>query len=124
MNSKFFATILVLTASTTVFAADLTITFDVPVNIKSYPVPNQSLATWCEIRSAQGQVINANFKHFSLSDGGYSGSQQIRVDYQPEQAVNLKNYRCAILVEDRNGGIGKAIPTNATILSQVNGTFN
>jgi hypothetical protein len=115
----------ILTISTAALAAEAEINFDVPINIQNYPVPNQVLATWCELRTVQGRVLSGGPKHFPLSNGAYSGSQQVKVNYPISEAVNIKNYRCAILVERSTAGAGdsKTIPSDATILSQVNGTF-
>jgi hypothetical protein len=121
-----FAVVWCLLLPLITFAAEQSISFDVPIDIKSYPVENQDVAVWCELRTAQGQTVAANGKHFPLSGGVYSGSQQVKVLYQPQDAINIKNYRCAILVESKSAGAGtsKSFPTNGTILSQVNGSLN
>lgn len=105
-----------------------TVEFNVPVDVKSYPVPDGRVDVWCELRSSQGQGIEANGVSLKLSGGALSGFTHVKVHYVPEEAVNIRNYRCALVVETKSLSSGiemqsmaKAIPAGATILSQVSG---
>lgn len=109
-----------------------TVTFRVPVDVKAYPVPNGILSVWCELRSSQGQGIEAVGVPLKLSGGATSNGYlaQFKVNYKDEEAPNIRGYRCALVADTKGlyvsgSGSGqssaKAIPAGATILSQVSG---
>jgi hypothetical protein len=102
-----------------------TIDFNVPLDVKSYPVPNGRVDVWCELSNSQGQGIQANYVSLKLIGGTLSGFTHVKVNYLPEEAANIKNYRCALVAESKSMSSGlstaKAIPVGATILSHVGG---
>lgn len=105
-----------------------TVDFNVPIDVKSYPVPDGRVDVWCELRSSQGQGIQANGVSLKVSSGALSGFTHVKVQYTPEEAVNIRNYRCALIVDTKSLSLGsgmqsmvKTIPAGATILSQVSG---
>lgn len=110
------------------------VTFHVPLDLRSFPSP--TVEVWCELRTAQGQPIEAGMSVISVHNGASSGTAQVKVQYLPQEAATLKNYRCALAEGTRplsglGGGIGsgesrasaKSIPLDRTILQQVSGTL-
>jgi hypothetical protein len=102
-----------------------TVTFNVPIDVKSYPVPNATIGVWCELRSQQGQGLASNEVHVKLNGNAYSGMKQVPVGYTPADAVSIRGYRCALVddAKSKTSGLGapKAIPPGAAILSQITG---
>lgn len=105
------------------------IDFNVPLDVKTYPVSNTRVEVWCELHSLLGRSLEAGMSPARVVNGAVSGFVQVKVGYTPQEAPDIKNYRCALVADTgREVGIGsrasKSIPASATILSQVNGSFN
>ena len=110
-----------------------TVSFNVPMNVTSYPSP--SVEVWCELRTAQDQPIEAGMSVVGIHNGAGPGVALVKVNYVPQEAGAIRKYRCALVVESTRslgGGIGsaregtgyaKSIPVGATILQQVSGTL-
>lgn len=108
------------------------VTFNVPLDLRSFPSPN--VEVWCELRTAQNQPLEAGMSVIHVQNGARSGTAQVKVQYLPQEAAALKNYRCALAegtkpLSGLGGGIGsgegranaKSIPPDRTILQQVSG---
>jgi len=117
-------------------AANPSIDFNVPVDVKSYPVPNDRLAVWCEVLTAQRQVVAGNYAVAVALDGSGNsvsgGVVRVKVFVPQEKAAVVKDYRCALLPgkdlpEMKGSGQASqitgngAIPRSATILHEVAG---
>ena len=117
-------------------AANTSIDFNVPVDVNSYPVPKARLVVWCEVLTAQRQVIAGNYAAAPLLDGSgnsFSGTvTRVKVLIPQDKAAVVKDYRCALIPDtglpetkgsgqsSQLGGSG-AIPRSATILHEVAG---
>lgn len=117
-------------------AANPSIDFNVPVDVKTYPVPNDHLAVWCEVLTAQRQVVAGNYAVAVALDGSGNsvpgGVVRVKVFIPPDKAAVVKDYRCALipakgLPETKGSGLSSqlsgngAIPRSATILHEVAG---
>ena len=108
------------------YAAD-SVSFRVPLDVKSYPVADGTVDVWCELRTAQGQAIEANGVGVKLVGGATSGGfVEVKVHYSPQEAANIRTYRCALLPDGSISGmpnmnLGKSIPLGAKILKEVGG---
>jgi hypothetical protein len=109
-----------------------TVAFNVPLNVTSYPGP--TVEVWCELRTAQNQPIEAGMAVVGIHNGAGPGVALVKVNYLPQEAGAIRQYRCALVVESKStlgGGLGsgigsknyavKSIPFGATILQQVSG---
>jgi len=105
------------------------INFNVPVDVKSYPIPNQRLAIWCELNGSDGKVVRKWIENFVLSDGKFSGPKSVRVAYDDKEAIKIKSYNCLLLVsvssiEGDPRFIPPTPPLDATVLAKVSGSAN
>ena len=128
MKTKFtfipmvLATIALMSISNAAFAGD--IMFDVPVDVKSYPVPNQTLFTWCHLFDNASKKLSSGVSHpVLLSSGAYSGTSQVKVPYNASDATKIVSYECMLVVDPGGSGSSTSMPSNATILSKVSGSF-
>lgn len=124
----FFALALLCVASSLAHAG--TVTFNVPLDVKSYPETNGNVEVWCELRSAQDQPIEAGMVVVQVHNGSLSGFTQVKVEYLPQEAAILRKYRCALVAGTKTGlgsdtgkAFAKSIPLGATILRAVGGTL-
>lgn len=101
--------------------------FNVPLDVKSYPVANGHVEVWCELRNAQGQALEANAVSVKLINGASSGGfVHVAVHYGDQEAAALRSYRCALVPDMKTNympmmNAAKSIPLGATILQQVSG---